>query len=302
MFLEIFAGRACFGDIAVSEELRGWSWRNPPVAPLLNEVKLGVWEISSLYCETRRDIYLRRVLKVKSKPSQSMLKGKAVHSLIVSVLKEFKKLLLMGAGSGSELYISLLDKRKQIIAEILKKIPVNHDFSPKLTQLYNFLVLQFSAEYDRLLSEAPEHVRPRIPEQFSEIISERIVDGSRVGLSSWLMIDVYVPPTAIVEVKTGARREFHKLGLAGYALAIESSERTPINQGQLLYVYLNNGVHLLRKIIEIDDELRREFLEERDRLMEIIYNERDPGLAGSCPRTCPFYYYCRGEEYEEIDS
>ena len=280
---------------AVSPELRGWAWDEAPIAPLMDNLKLGVSEVSSRYCESRRDIYLKKVLKMRPKTTQPMLRGKAVHSLIVRVLKFLKKEMLKEPGSGSELYMTFQTKRVSIVKEILKKLSLNDDFEHKLSLLYNYLALQLSAEYDKLLSEAPEYVRSSVSEKISGIISERLVDGSRIGLSSWLMIDVYIPPMTIVEIKTGALRDFHVLSLAGYALALESSEYTPVNHGCLLYVHLNNGVYMFKKLVKISDDVRREFLEERDQVMEIIYSERDPGMPNTCPQSCPFYYYCRGD-------
>ncbi len=302
MFLEIFAPKQPPEPIEVSNELRGWAWRSPPVAPLLDDLKLGIWEAASKYCETKRDVYLRRILGIKPKPSQAMLKGKAVHNLMVVLIREFKEELLKEPRTGSELYTSLCLRRDRLIKEVLRKFSLSLDFAPKLASFYNYLALQLSAEYDKVVSEAPRSLRQLISDKILEITSERAVDGARVGLSNWLMIDVYVPPVTIVEIKTGAVREFHRLSIAGYGLAMESSEYVPINHGYLLYVHLNNGIHLLRKLIKLTDEVRREFLEERDRVMELIYSERDPGIPSNCPRSCPFYYYCRGDEDEEADN
>lgn len=288
----------------VSEELRGWNWRNPPVAPLLESIELGVWEVTSKYCATRYDAYLYRILKVRPRPTKSILLGRAIHDLFVETFKFLKKAILEEPRSGSELYCVLTSNRKKVVAHILELFPADlvDELNCNLNSLYNHLSLQISADYDWLIVESPGIVRSSIADRFLAISCERPIDGSRLGLSRWLMVDIYAPPISIVEVKTGSIRDFHELSLGGYALAMESSEYAPINFGQLMYVHLNSGIRILRKLVRVSDELRRQFLEERDKLMEILYHERDPGLPSDCPESCPYYFYCRGEKDEEASN
>ena len=47
----------------VAEELRGWSWHQPPLKPVYDR-PLGVYEVAGKYCPTGRDLFLRRVQEV----------------------------------------------------------------------------------------------------------------------------------------------------------------------------------------------------------------------------------------------
>ncbi|MEM1888409.1 MAG: CRISPR-associated protein Cas4 [Pyrobaculum sp.] len=47
--------------VDVSEELRGWRWDSPPVAPPPVGVRISLSELGGGLCETRRDVYLKRV-------------------------------------------------------------------------------------------------------------------------------------------------------------------------------------------------------------------------------------------------
>lgn len=58
----------------VAEELRGWNWDKPPLSPIF-DTRLGVYEVAGHYCPTGRDIYLRRVMKVRVPPSPAMAQG-----------------------------------------------------------------------------------------------------------------------------------------------------------------------------------------------------------------------------------
>ena len=129
MFLEMIHEKWSPKLAAVSPELRGWAWDEAPIAPLMDNLKLGVSEVSSRYCESRRDIYLKKVLKMRPKTTQPMLRGKAVHSLIVRVLKFLKKEMLKEPGSGSELYMTFQTKRVSIVKEILKKLSYSYNYA-----------------------------------------------------------------------------------------------------------------------------------------------------------------------------
>jgi CRISPR-associated protein Csa1 len=47
-------------ELGVAEELRGWNWNIPPLAPVY-DLRMAVYEIAGKYCDTGRDIFLRRV-------------------------------------------------------------------------------------------------------------------------------------------------------------------------------------------------------------------------------------------------
>ncbi|MCD6465794.1 type I-A CRISPR-associated protein Cas4/Csa1, partial [Candidatus Bathyarchaeota archaeon] len=129
-------------------------------------------------------------------------------------------------------------------------------------------------------------------------VVERKVDGSLVGLSRELSVDIYTPFNAIADLKTGEVREFHPYAATGYALAIEAEESVPADFGFIIYIQINPSRMVpsfkLRYFV-IGDELRREFLELRDEAYEIISLGRDPGKPPKCPNYCPYYGVCESE-------
>jgi CRISPR-associated protein Csa1 len=99
----------------------------------------------------------------------------------------------------------------------------------------------------------------------------------------------------VLEVKVGAEEyERHALALAGYALAIEADEEVPVDAGLLIYISFNGGVKLKAIPVAVGEGLRRAFLEERNRLMELMHSGADPGLSPACSARCPLYGYCHG--------
>ncbi len=101
MFRELKLVRGMRAD--VGEELRGWRWGEPPVAPPPLGVRLSVSEIVGGYCESRRDLYLRRVLRVRAEPNGSMKFGAYIHEVFRRSLIGLRRLVEEGAASGWEL-------------------------------------------------------------------------------------------------------------------------------------------------------------------------------------------------------
>jgi len=65
--------------VEVGEELRGWRWGEPPVAPPPLGVRLSVSDVVGGFCESRRDVYLRRVLRMRVEPNGAVKFGDYIH-------------------------------------------------------------------------------------------------------------------------------------------------------------------------------------------------------------------------------
>ncbi|MGB9825926.1 MAG: CRISPR-associated protein Cas4, partial [Desulfofundulus sp.] len=79
-------------QMEIAEELRGWNWHQPPLAPIY-DLKLALHEIANSYCPTNRDLYLRRVERIRIKPNAAMVRGKLLHEVLVRVLVRAKRLI-----------------------------------------------------------------------------------------------------------------------------------------------------------------------------------------------------------------
>jgi len=74
----------------VGEELRGWRWGEPPVAPPPLGVRLSVSEVVGGFCESRRDLYLRRVLRVRVEPNGALKFGAYIHEVFRRALVKLR--------------------------------------------------------------------------------------------------------------------------------------------------------------------------------------------------------------------
>ena len=264
----------------VPEELRGWSYHTPPIKPRAY-LGLGVSEVSNRYCETKRDTYLRRVLRIKPVKTQPLQIGSSIHRLFTAASERTREIIF------SKQPLENLEKELYLANKRITQICPPETFRYCLA-LYKKLIISWVSEAIKSRSVYGGLYIASVP-WFTELR----VDGTLVGLSDKLSIDALMNPLIVAEVKTGVERDFHRLSLAGYALAIESSLEIPVDYGVLIYVNSFPGDPEIRfETIYISPDLRKEFIDARDEVIDLVLSGRDPGKPRECPETCPFREYC----------
>lgn len=294
----------------ISSEFRGWSWDNPPLLSPYDDVFISLSEVASRYCLTARDIYLRRVEKIKYFPNKRMVRGIVLHSVVERVITISKRYLYSsGVISGSE-FASVMreivnDEIKKVFdkhLEILRGAGYSDAEVEKLfsmsTNLWFYEINQISAAIDSTLAKHPRISIDSLVNLSIPIVVEQRLDGRFLGLSGDLSADALSFAPVILDLKTGKFREFQKLTTTGYALVLEALYEAPIDVGVLVNLNFDDRNHpvISRKPHIISESLRMEFIEERDKKMEIVVNGADPGVGPSCPNDCPYYSYCHGED------
>jgi len=285
----------------VAEELRGWSWPEPPIEPAY-PARLALYEVAGRYCPTGRDVYLRHVHGVKSEPSPAMIRGALFHAVLAWVTLEAKRLIyrhgveahqsivrdLAGLaeepGFGPEVrrHLDRLDRegREETVsqARVLRDFEINRI----IARLQDIMVRQPHIGTDSLACQT-------IP-----VVVEQKIDGRFLGLSSQLSVDAYTSlEMMILDTKFAKRRDFHRLTTTGYAMACEALTEYPVNIGCIVYARLDGDRLTVEKDFHIiDDELRQWFIEERDEKARLVYEEIDPGLPPGCPTWCSYYSAC----------
>ena len=148
------------------------------------------------------------------------------------------------------------------------------------------------------LSRQPHALEDSIITAAIPVIMEQRVDGSLVGLSKQLSIDAYQSAEPILlELKFGEKKQFHKVQVAGYALVAESLFEYPLNLGCVVYPSFSGGNLVVEKeFFLVDEELRQQFLEQRDDKMRMVFEEIEPPLMDNCPKDCPYYKNCWATE------
>lgn len=262
----------------VDEELRGWNWDKPPLKPRAY-LELGVSEIASKYCETRRDLWLKRKMSVKPEVSEQLVKGRLIHEAVSLAISEAYKFIALGWDPWS-IYEVVKEKWRELLTSESK------DFTRLCERVYKYTLIT-------ILGEVSYEDLTRGTRTPPLTITEFKVDGSNLGLSSSLSIDVVTEGSVIVDFKYGSLREFHKLSLVGYALALEAEYEVPHDYGLLIYISDVNGkIKITTKPIYINSHLRKWFIAERDNIIDMLLENREPPVDMRCYINCPYYKVC----------
>ena len=244
------------GDLVV--ELRGWRWG--VVGPRRSFMPC-VYEVCSP-CPTRRDVYLRRVMGVRA-GGGVLRAGRAVHEAFLTPFR-----VAVSRELSSELLSSLKGRvLRGVDGWIRKAVSRVFDYAASLASRW---VIDGRSP--------PVSVEPCFP-------------GSPIGLSDVVRPDLVVGVVP-VEVVLGNGFGRKRLALAAYAMSIEACTSTPVNYGVVLAVSREGSARW--RVVLVDDALRREFLDVRDSVARLVEEGDDPGVADSCPDTCPWGWACRG--------
>ena len=288
-------------EVIVSDELRGWSWRDSPIVST-QEVVLGVSDITSGFCESGRDVYLRYVKRVKPQDNEVLELGRLIHNVFHRLIESVKGVIY---SRGMSVNGDILEKDLRLVGEKVLK-GLGDEYPLLKPEVRDWVFRRLWGEGVRTYSAALDSVRSRsryltidsIVSAVVPVITEFPIDGSLIGLSRALRIDALLLPSLLMEIKSRPPKHVFEIALAGYALAMESQYSMPVNYGLLTYVKVRperKELLVRPKLVMISDQLREEFIEMRDRRKEIVAYGIDPSKSDGCPPECPFRKYCMGE-------
>jgi CRISPR-associated protein Csa1 len=274
-------------EASVSKELRGWSWHQPPLKPYFDDVKLPMYDVSSKYCPTSRDVYLRNVEKVHGVMSGRMALGKLMHGLVSNSLQAFLQ----------RRNVSFDDWWKTIRwGEICEKPENAKGYCAKA---WEFMQTMCEARYAEVSSRQPYASELDLMASAVPFLIEHKISGELLGLSGILSLDCYDYLRAIMfDLKvTGKPEDWHRLYSVGYALVFESVHEVPVDICCTVYLSFDDGkLGVDRDLFFANDELRSWWIEERDRKLEIVAQKKDPGKPeqSQCKEYCPYFNACYG--------
>jgi CRISPR-associated protein Csa1 len=274
-------------EVGVSKELRGWNWHQPPLKPYFDNVKLPMYEVSSKYCPTNRDIYLRNVEKTYPIPGARMALGKLLHGVVSDSLQAF----LQRQNTSFEAWWQKI--RWQEISEKPENV------MEPCRQVWDFVHTMCSA---RLAEVSSRHSRASELDLMASAVPfliEHKISGELLGLSDILSVDCYdYLRTIMFDLKmANTKEEWHRLYPVGYALVFESIHEVPVDICCIVYLNIDNGrIDIQKDLFFASDELRQWWIEERDKKLEIVAEKKDPGKPerSQCKEYCMYYSACYG--------
>lgn len=291
-FSRIFRGRPC----SVSDELRGWRWNEYPLVPPYS-VRINVSDLAGGFCSTYRHIYVRYVLRVREKPNFRLELGSFIHRVYHLASCKAKHIMYSGILSGDSFKDSFKSFSDKCFDESYSGFNVlKLGFARRVFDLiWSYASNVYSAALDRVRSISPYISLDGLVNHVIPMTAEFPVDGSLIGLNRAIRIDAILTPCIVVELKTREFRPDYEVGLAGYALALESQYEIPIDYAVIVEVRFDKGLKDLKiyeRYIQISDELRERFIEKRDQAMRMVVEEIDPGIPDRCSNDCPFLGVC----------
>ncbi|MEG3070467.1 MAG: type I-A CRISPR-associated protein Cas4/Csa1 [Peptococcaceae bacterium] len=285
-------------QMEIAEELRGWNWHQPPLAPVYDQ-RLALYEVANSYCSTNRDLYLRRIDGIKTRPNAAMIRGKIFHDILVRVLVRAKRLIYeKGVGNFQEILKQLnAPLSLGFLSEYQDQLQEAEfsELKKKAVTLAAFENARVAARVQEILVKQPYIAEDSLAALAIPVVVEQKLDGTFFGLSANLSADAYTfSEPMVLDLKFGRPQKFHQLTTTGYALVMEAIYEYPINLGCLVYAEFKGDRLVVKKDIHvIDEELRQWFIEERDEKMRMVYEEMDPGF-GQCYDSCPYNLQCHG--------
>lgn len=281
----------------VAEELRGWSWHQPPLKPIYDR-PLGVYEVAGKYCPTGRDVFLRRVQDVRTAPNTGMREGRLLHRVVAEVLTEAKRAIYIHGAASVPFLEQLVGPPPPEQEGGFPPTAESAILRAKARALRAFETRRVVERVEDVLARQP-FVQPDALAALALPVQVEVkLDGRFFGLSEHLAADaIAVPALAVLDLKFGPKEAFHRLTTTGYALVLESLYKMPVDLGCVVYArFVDGRVVLERDFHLIGDELRQMFIEERDEKARLVAEELDPGLPETCPRTCPYLRVCHAAE------
>lgn len=300
-----------FAQVVSSIRLRGYVHEEPILLPaeFSGLPPLSVDDITSIYCPTRRDLFLLRKRRLKGSTTWGRIAGHLIEDFCVGLIDEYQNLF---DGIGRQSYDSIKtlveDYSSRFITSKQKLLSKLRRYSATATEdITNLvLVLQYTGRYELAMLGADwfldggtsphNSLLARVPIKYKGV--QISPDARAVGISSPSTPDFLGNSLQVVgDIKSGAAfKDFYPLSCAGYAIAYENQygRGNEMNFGIIYFLETRSrAVTTARSYaFVIDDELRHEFLDRRNEAFGVLLRNPDdpPPLAGR-EQHCVFCKY-----------
>ncbi len=296
---------------ADSIELRGYNpctWASSE----FSDLQLPVNALAYNICPTSRDIYLDRVINQETEQTWERYKGRVIDKIYKLIHKECKEYASTSTASDFDLYNyltgksdTILDVAKDRYKDVLKKIPqlpagpdvTRFDEALKKIVLFEALVTaaRMNFELARMQAANPEHIF----QEYFEFNTDFKLAARHQGFTPPATPDFIYRHKVMGDIKSGKWHQFMEYTVVAYALAFEEHTGDDMDFGVILHVDLPQSrlvpAHYHTDLIFLDDKKREKFFALRDRKLQIVADESDPGTPATkdeCNPECPFLSSC----------
>jgi CRISPR-associated protein Csa1 len=277
----------------VLDELRGWSWPEPPLRPIYARL-LDVMDVQGDLCPTGRDLYLAEAEGVPRALSSAAAEGSLLKAALASALREAKALIFRyGVDAVDHLERMAEEAFAQLEGDV-SAIDADERRRDALWRLRAFEARRVLERFSDVLATVGPAGADALAALALPIDVDVPMNGRLLGLTTRVMADaVSFRDGMVFAVEFDPPDERHYLATAGLALVAESIFERPFDLGCVVYPrVLGNRVEAQRDFHVIGDEVRQIFVEERDDRMHLLDAGVDPGLPAHCPASCPHLLIC----------
>ncbi len=244
------------------------------------------------FCPVHRDLYLRKIKKHKREDksknkSWARLAGPLIQKFLEHVydsLKDKKSPNSVGNSpaefrkevsrllDGFVRHKGISNQIKNLNSKVMNRFDLRENELRLLlfnSAVLDLFYLQGALNYKRATNEGPDVILSALQTKY------KYTPATYLKISADSSPDLLLPKfNAIGDVKSGMMKEEHFWTVAGYALGYESAFQKDIDLGVLYFVETaNDCIRSSRTIIFwLSDDLRRRFLDRRDRALATLHN------------------------------
>lgn len=294
--------------------LRGYDHHTWTPAELAN-IKLPVYALAYAPCPTCRDVYLDRVANVQTPFTWGRYKGKVIDFIYKNLHRICFEYVTQTRARSFDLYKKLTEGQEQLLEEAKREHQRDYNtitnppsetdrncFYESLKKIIRFEAEITSASIDFEIARNRNANPGRIFSQIFDFNTDFSLHPQHQGFSSPATPDFIFGHRVIGDIKTGSWQSFFEHTVIAYALAYEDHTNQNMDLGVILNVELPNSrripVHCEVGIKYLDDRKRERFIMLRNRKLEIIHSQKDPGkpTRPKCSPDCPYLSHCWGTE------
>lgn len=277
----------------VVEDLRGWRWDRPPLS-LVFDAPLTVEEVAGVWCPTGRDVYLARVLGVSPAYSAAEIEAAALRATVKRAVVAAKQAVYEQGAHAAWVLPSL---PAPALGEVLPvEAPAPAGLAERVARLWAWECGRTATRVAEAAATHPQAGTDALVALALPVTVGWRLEARYLGLATPLEVDgVLQPLLAVAVLRFRPPRAEDRLVATGLALALEAAHEWPVDVGLVVSGGFANGLPTVRhELFVIDDELRQQFIEQRDEKARLVQEEIDPGVAEDCPEECPFWRTCHG--------
>lgn len=167
-------------SVGVSEDFRGWNWYKEPLKPYYDDMRIPMFSVCSMYCPSRRDVFVNLVRGAKGRPGSKIILGSAIHETVRTTLSAF----MDGRSLDFEAwYEAVLDAKgvKQRDPRVKELAKIAWKFTDTMCE----------SRFAEGLSKQPYASRRDVMATSLPFLIEHRLSGELLGLSGLLSVDCY---------------------------------------------------------------------------------------------------------------